>query len=119
MDRAVAQHQGARGHPIEQGPVMAHQDEGRGKLVAHPGFEMQDLGQVQMVGRLVQQQEVRLARRRPGDEGEATPAAAELAESCSALLLAEAEGGQQRLGPIAVDRLIRGRHSAHHDLAGR
>src|SRR5579872_1315671 len=72
-----------------------------------------------MVCGLVQQQQIGFARRGPGDERKTAPAAAQFREPGPALLFPEAEGGQQRLCPIGVYFLVRGRHSTDHRLARR
>ena len=119
LNLAVAQDQRALGGAVEQRAVMADEDEGAGELVGHPGLEAEDLGEVEMIGRLVQQQEVGLGHRGARDQHQAPPAAAEGAERRRRLRLVEAEGGEDRLGPIGEDLALARRHALGHGLQRR
>ncbi len=63
------------GQALQKGAVMADDHEGAFEPV-EPALQPVDGGQVEMVGRLVQQQQVRLLRQRAGDGGAAALAAA-------------------------------------------
>ena len=67
-----------------------------------------------MVRRLVQQQQVRLGHRGPGDQHQAPPAAAEGFQRLCRLRLVEAEGREDRLGAIGEDLALRRRHAVRH-----
>ena len=70
---AVEPERGA-GEALQEGAVVADRDEGAG-VAAEPVLEPFDRGEVEMVGRLVEQQHVGILRKRPGDRGPAPLAA--------------------------------------------
>ena len=72
---AAVEPQAALRQPRQEGPVVADDDERAGEAV-QPVLQPFDAGQVEMVGRLVEQQHVRLLRDRADDRGAAPLAAA-------------------------------------------
>ncbi len=72
-----------------------------------------------MVGGLVQQQEVELRDRRARDQHQAPPAAAERLQRRTRLHLVEAEGGEDRLGPIGEDLALPRRQALGHGFHRR
>ncbi len=76
-----AQEQRALGHPIEELAVVAHDQHRHGELGRQPAFQRVNVGEIEMVGRLVEDQDVGLfeARRRR-DQHQPLPAARQRAE---------------------------------------
>ncbi len=73
-------------------------DENRPGVALQILLEPQQRLQVEMVGRLVQQQQVRLLRQQPGQVRPHHPAAAHLARGPVEILVAEAEAGEDLAG---------------------
>ena len=72
---AAVEPQAALRQPRQEGPVVADDDERAGEAV-QPVFQPFDAGEVEMVGRLVEHEHVRLLRHRSDDRGAAPLAAA-------------------------------------------
>src|SRR5690606_10656164 len=75
-EHAAVEPQRRAGQALQERAVVADDDE-RALVAAEPGFEPFDRGEVEVVGRLVEQQEVGLERERAGNSG-----AALLAPAC-------------------------------------
>ena len=71
----AAQDDGAVGDPVEELAVMRHQEEGQAQMLGQPALQPHHLADVEMVGRLVQDQQVRVGQRRPRHQQQALPAA--------------------------------------------
>ena len=78
--------------------AVVRDDENRAGIALQILLEPEQRLQVEMVGRLVQQQQVRLLRQQPGQVRPHHPAAAHLARGPVEILLAEAEAGEDLLG---------------------
>src|SRR4029077_17262559 len=84
-----------------------------------PGLQPQNLREIEMVGGLVQQQQVGLAYRGARDQYEPAPAAAEFGQRLGHLRLAETESSQRCVDLVGVDGSIGGLHSLGHYGARR
>ena len=113
-DAAAIEPQGLARQPGEKGAVVADRDEGAG-VAREPAFEPVDCGEVEVVGRLVEQQHVGVLRERAGDRG-AAPLAARGARGLAAHVDAELVGDRGDLmlgrGIGAVDRIVHQRREA-------
>ena len=85
-------------HGIEQRSVMAHHDERPG-IALQVSFQPGGRFEIEVVGRLVQQQQVGLDEERGGERDPHAPAAGELRQRHLLHRLADAETGEQARGP--------------------
>jgi hypothetical protein len=102
--RSAIEPEGVLGQPGEEGTIVADDDEGTGEAL-QPVFEPFDRGEIEMVGRLVEQQHVGILRQRARDGGAAALAAARgggLAGQIDAELVGD------RLDLIAFGRVVAG-----------
>ncbi|MCY1419210.1 hypothetical protein D9M71_347940 [compost metagenome] len=81
-------------HRIEEITVVGDQQQGAG-VALEPLFQPEDRIQVEVVGRLVKQQQLGWAHQRLGQVQAHPPAAGEVADAAVHLLAGEAEAGQQ------------------------
>src|SRR5690606_708340 len=92
---------------IEQVAIMADQQEGA-RVAGEMAFEPQRSFQIQMVGRLVQQQQVRLDKKQRRQRHAHAPAAGKRGAGALLCLLVEAEAGKNargtRRGRLGADR---------------
>ena len=95
---AAVQPDGAVGQRLEKAPVMADQHDGAAQRLQFR-FQPFDGGKVEMVGGLVEQQDVGLRRQRAGDGGAADLAAR---EARGILLAAEAQIAQQADAAVRI-----------------
>ncbi len=85
-------------HGIEQGAVMAHDDERPG-IALQMGFQPCGRLEIEVVGRLVQQQQVGLDEERSGERDPHAPTAGEVRERHLLHCLVDAETGEKARGP--------------------
>ena len=91
--------------PVEEVAVVADQQHGPPQP-AQEGVEPGQGGDVEVVGRLVEQQEVRVLQQQAGQRGPHLPAAREGRGGLQEVPLLEAEPAQQPLGPVAPEPLL-------------
>ncbi len=92
----------SRDHPIEERPVVRHQDHGAG-VVAEVVLQPDDGLEIEMVGRLIEQQHGRPLEQELRQRYSHLPAAAELVGQPAVVAVDEPEAGQNLRGP-GVDR---------------
>ena len=95
-----AQEERALGHAVEELAVVADDQHRDGELVRQPAFQRVDVGEVEMVGRLVEDQDVRLlepCRRR--DQHQPLPAARQRAERLVESFRIDADFVDQHVDP--------------------
>jgi len=114
-----------RGPNRLQEPAVVGDEDDRGVEVDEVGLEPLQRGDVEVVGRLVEQQQVGLGRQRPRQRGSRQLAAGERRERPLGLLGVEAEpaqNGQHLVAPAVAaagfESLLRGRIGAHRLLVG-
>ena len=86
-------------HLVEKSPVVGgdeHTAPEGGQVLLEPQVSFQ----VQVVGRLVQQEHIGLAEEKPGQGGPHCPAAAELADGTGKIGLLESQPGEYRFGLV-------------------
>ena len=102
------------GHILQEAPVVGDQDNGAGEtgeLLFQPAYR----GDIQVVGRLIQQQQVRLAHQRLCQRHAATPAAGELTHSSFGRQLQLADSGFNTLLQLpAIGRFQLRLHARQH-----
>ena len=113
------QEQRAPGDIVEKGAVMADDDDSRiARQFTEPVFQHIDLFEVEMVGRLVEQQHIRLGDPRPRQHGKPLPAAAQFFQAALPERLRHQHGVENNVGApaLAVDRIRRqgGKHGVPH-----
>ena len=99
VGQAPARHvEDAFGHGIEQGAVVAHHQECSG-IALEMIFQPRGGLEIEVVGRLVQQQQVGLDEERGGERDPHAPAAGEVRERRLLHRLVDAEAGEQARSP--------------------
>ena len=99
VGQPLARHvEDAVGYRIEQGAVMAHNDERMG-IALQMGLQPRGRLQVEVVRRLVEQQQVGLDEERGGERDSHAPAAGEVGERHLLHRLVDAEAGEQARSP--------------------
>ena len=86
------------GHGIEQGAVVAHHDQ-RPRVALQVGLQPRGRLEIEVVGRLVQQQQVGLDEERGSERDPHAPAAGEVGERHLLHRLVDAEAGEQARSP--------------------
>jgi hypothetical protein len=114
------QEQGAGGAGVEELPVVArdHHRDAAG-AVADPVLEHAEALEIEMVGRLVEQQQVRLGDPGPRDQGQALPAAAECRDRPLAHCRRRVELVERQADLPRVRLPLRRRQGAAHRLGER
>ena len=96
MHAVAAQEERALGDAVQELAVVAHDQHGHGEVDREPALERADVGEVEMVGRLVEDQDVRLLEpRRRRDQQQPLPAARQGAERLVEGVLLDADLVQQ------------------------
>ena len=95
-------------HAVEEGTVVAHDEDGA-VVARKEALEPTDAGKVEVVGRLVEQQHVGVAKQQLGELDAHLPAAGELGDVAAEVGDGKAQAGEDGAGPrlnlIAVGRL--------------
>ncbi len=104
-----------RHHAVEQPAVMAHDDHGAGELLGEEGLEPLPSLDVEVVRRLVEQQQIRLLEQQPREAEPRLLPARERADLLRELRVGEAEAVQRRVD-LVVDRVAAERLDARLDL---
>jgi len=112
------QEEGPVGRRIEKGAVVAGDDDGRvARQHIQPVLELRDLFEIEMVGRLVEQQHIGFIHPCAGDQCQPLPAAAELPELPFAQLLGYFERFQHDIRPPAFAFGLVGRKGVQDGVA--
>ena len=94
VELGIAQEQGARRAAVEHLAVVADHDQRAAHLLLQPAFQMEDLGEIEMVGRFVEQQQVGFGQAGARDQRQALPAARKRRKRPLAELPRKAQGFQ-------------------------
>ena len=123
MHAVAAQEQRALGHAVEEFAVVAHDQHRHRELDGEPALQRVDVGEIEMVGRLVEDQDVGLFQpRRRRDQQQPLPAARQRAEGAVEGLRLDADLVQQHVdAPIVVAQpdLARGSDAGRRAPAAR
>ncbi len=112
-ERAAIEVDDARRHRIDESPVVADEEQ-RARIVAQERLEPFDRGDVQMVGGLIEQQQLRARDERPAEQRASPPSAGERRVARAPFELQVREhGGHALLHLPAVRRVERGLQLAH------